>query len=138
MVFIYDDGVFDAPIDRVWKYIQNPEQHRHESILSQRVLEEKGNTVKLRVETLGPRGKEEQTWRMTLNPPFGLMNEVLEGSTKGSKNAHTYVPMGDKTKVIVAGDFHVAGMDDAATTKAMLDYLAKVFDEDNKALKHAK
>lgn len=134
MVYVHDEGVFDASIEKLWKYVQDPSAHQHETILSQTVLEQKGNTMRIRAEVAGPRGKEEQTWRMTLNPPFGFEQEVLDGSQKGSSNTHTYVPMGDKTKVIVAGDFHIQGMDDAATRKAVLDYFAKVFDEDNSAL----
>lgn len=136
MVFIHDEGVFDVSIDRIWKYLQDPGAHRHESVLHQEVLEQQGNTMKLRREMKSPMGgKDEEVVRLTLNPPFGFVAEVLDGSKKGSKNAHTYVPMGDKTKVIVAGDFHVHGLDEAATIKATLDYFASVFDEDNATLR---
>ena len=135
MVYLRDEGVFDASIDKLWKYIQDPESHRHETILSQHVLEQKGNTLRIRAEVKGPSGKEEQLWRMTMDPPFGFELEVLSGSQKGSTNTHTYVPMGDKTKVILVGDFHIQGMDAEATKKATLDYIAKVFEEDNHAMR---
>lgn len=138
MVFVVDDGVFDAPIDRIWKYLQSPEDHQHTSIPQTEVLEQKGNKVKIRQTIVTPQGKEEAVQQMTLDPPFGLRIETLEGSQKGSKNVHTYVPMGDKTKVIVAGDFHVKGLDEIATRKAILDYLAMVFDEDNRNLQKMK
>lgn len=139
VVFIVDDGVFDAPVDRVWKYLESPEEHQHETILSQRVLEQQGNAVKIRAEVRRPDGgKEEQVWHMAMDPPFGFRLEVLEGSTKGSKNVHTYIPMGDRTKVIVTGDFRVQGLDEEATRKATLDYFAMVFAEDNAALKRKK
>jgi hypothetical protein len=134
MVYVRDDGVFEASIDKVWKYLQSPEIHRHDSILSQTVMDQEGNTLKIRAEVKGPQGKEEQMWRMTVDPPFGFELEVLSGSQKGSTNTHTYVPMGDKTKVIVVGNFNVEGLDDDATKRAMLDYFAKVFEEDNQAI----
>ncbi|MGQ0797956.1 MAG: SRPBCC family protein [Methanobacteriota archaeon] len=138
MVFVVDDGVFDAPIDRVWKYLQSPQDHQHSSIPRTEVLEQKGNTVKIRQTLATPKGKEEAVQQMVLDPPFGFRLETLEGSQKGSRNVHTYVPMGSKTKVIVAGDFHVKGLDETATRKAILDYFAMVFDEDNRNLQHMK
>ncbi len=136
MVFIYDEGVFDAPIDRIWKYVQDMESHNHSAILSSRVLDQRGNVMRVRQEVRLPTGsKEEQVVQFTMNPPFGFQEETLEGSTKGTKHAHTYVPMGDKTKVIVAGDFHTRGLDETATMNATLGFLAALFEEDNAALK---
>src|SRR2546430_16071316 len=105
MVYVRDDGVFDASIDKIWKYLQDPESHQHESILSQKVLEQKGNTMKTRAEIAGPQGKAEEIWQMRMDPPFGLGLHVLECPSKGSKETHTYVPMDDKTQVIVVGEF---------------------------------
>ena len=135
MVYVKDDGVFDEPLDKIWKYIQDPEDHVHQAILSQKVLEQKGNTMKLRVETLNARGsKEEQIWKMTMDPPFGHELEVLEGSTRGTKQTHVYVPMGNKTKVIVVGDYKMPGADDETIRKGALENLARVFDEDSRQL----
>lgn len=138
MVFVQDEGVFDAPIDRIWKYLQSPQDHQHSSIPTSEVLEQKGNTVKLRQTIVTPAGKEEAIQQLTMDPPFGFRVETLEGSQKGSKNLHTYVPMGNKTKVIVAGDFHVKGLDEIGTRKAVLDYFANVFEEDNRNLQRMK
>lgn len=137
MVYVKDDGVYDEPLEKIWKYIQAPEDHVHETILSQKVLEQQGNTMKLRVETINARGgKEEQIWRMTMDPPFGHELEVLEGSTKGTKQTHVYVPMGQKTKVIVVGDYKMPGWDDETIRERSLDYLAKVFSEDSRQLRN--
>jgi hypothetical protein len=138
MVFVVDEGVFDAPIDRIWKYLQSPQDHLHDSIPRTEVLEQKGNTVKIRQTLKTPTGKEEAVQQMIMDPPFGFRLETLEGSQKGSKNVHTYVPMGNKTKVIVAGDFHMKGLDETATSKAILDYLSMVFNEDNQNLQKMK
>ncbi len=139
MVYVKDDGVFDEPLEKIWKYIQDPEDHVHETILSQKVLEQKGNVMKLRVETVNSRGiKEAQIWKMTMDPPFGHELEVLEGSTKGTKQAHVYIPMGNKTKVIVVGDFKMPGADDETIRNGTLNYLAKVFTEDSAQLRKFK
>ena len=135
MVYVRDDGVFDASIEKIWKYLQDPESHQHETILSQKVLEQKGSTMKIRAEIAGPQGKAEEIWQMRMDPPFGFELQVLEGPTKGSKQTHTYVPMGDKTKVIVVGDFHRQGASDEDVRKGTLAYFEQVFSEDNAALK---
>jgi hypothetical protein len=70
-----------------------------------------------------------------MNPPKSHHTEVLAGPMKGSNNTHTYTPMGDKTKVIVEGDFYAQGMDDASTKKAVLAMWDTVFNEDNANLK---
>src|SRR5207245_3633231 len=127
-------GVSVATIEKIWKYTQDPESHQHESILSQKVLEQKGNTMKIRAEIAGPQGKAEETWQMRMDPPFGFELQVLEGPTKGSKQSHTYVPMGNKTKVIVVGDFHRQGASDEESRKGTLAYYEQVFNEDNAAL----
>jgi hypothetical protein len=46
--------------------------------------------------------------------------------------------MGNKTKVLVEGDFTAQGMDDAATKKAVLGMFEMVFNEDNANLKNYK
>src|SRR5438309_4077350 len=74
--------------------------------------------MKIRAEIKGPQGKSEEIWQMRMDPPFGFELQVLEGPSKGSKQAHTYVPMGDKTKVIVVGDFHRQGASDEDVRRA--------------------
>src|SRR5438552_17109321 len=106
MVCVRDDGVFDASIEKIWKYLQDPESHQHESNLSQKALEQKGNTMKIRAEIKGPQGKSEEIWQMRMDPPFGFELQVLEGPSKESKQAHIYVPTGDVRKVIGVGGLH--------------------------------
>ncbi len=55
---------------------------------------------------------------------------------KGSKHTHTYTPLGNKTKVVVEGEFVVPpGMTENAVRKNVLDYFAMTFEEDNSAVK---
>ncbi len=142
MVRIKDDGVFDAPIDKIWKYIGDdaPGTHNHRSILGTKVVEDRGSEVVQEMEMQNPDGKtsRKETWRFVMNPPAGFEMESLAGISKGTRYSHKYTPLGTKTRVEVDGDFHMQGMDETSTKKAVLGFLAEFFDEDNAALKKYK
>jgi len=141
MVHIRDDGVFDAPLEKIWRYMNAGEQdHQHRSSRITKVLEQKGNTMVLEAEVRNATGSgtHKETWKFIMNPPKSWDTEYLSGPMKGTKHTHTYTSIGDKTKVEVAGDFRVEGFDEAATRKAILAYLEEVFNEDNAALKRFK
>lgn len=136
MVFIRDDGVFDAPIDRIWKYLNDDMgHHRHGAILEQVPIETRGNVVTFRAKTRRGGRTYDEVWRFTMHPPDGFLFEALEGPTKGTVQTHTYIPMGAKTKVVVSGEFKMAGADDATARRQVLEYLEDVFNEDNKNLR---
>lgn len=40
MVRIRDDGVFDAPLHTIWKYLQSPQDHTHGSFAVSKVLDQ--------------------------------------------------------------------------------------------------
>ena len=134
MVYLIDEGsVFDAPIEKIWKYLSSDE-HRHASlkILSREVT---GNTVVITAER-NIMGKMVKTKiKNTLYPPFGMVQEHLEGPTSGSKAFLYYIPKGNKTGVTIVGDFLVSGLDEQSTRDAVLAMLQAVFDEDNANLK---
>src|SRR2546422_3049712 len=140
MVRIRDEGVFDAPIEKVWKYIGDAPSHQHRAITLGVPVNTRGNAMTFNAKTLNADGK---TWRtetlvMTMNPPKGFTLETLDGPMKGTKHTHTYTAQGDKTKVVVEGEVAQAGADDATTKKNALSYFAEVFNEDNAALKKYK
>ena len=139
MVHVVDDGIFDAPIEKVWKYLNDDTGHAHSAVKFTKVLEQsdKGMTVELEVKN-GDGSAHMETWKMTMNPPKGHTTEIIAGPMKGSKNTHTYTPMGDKTKVVVEGDYYAQGMDDASTKKAVLAMYEMVFNEDNANLRKYK
>jgi len=140
MVRIRDDGVFDAPIDRVWKYVNDESAHTHGSFQVTKVLEQKGNAMVAEAKLANADGTfNTEKIRMVMNPPKGFDFEYLSGPMKGSKHTHTYTPMGSKTRVDVDGDFVVPpGATEAAVRKSALDYFAMVFDEDNTRLRKYK
>lgn len=135
MVYIMDEGsTFDAPIDKVWKYLSS-DQHRHPSIkLLNR--EANGNTVVLTSER-NIMGKTMLVKvKNTLYPPFGMVQEHIEGPLKGSRAFQYYIPKGDKTGVCVVGDYVMQGMNDEQSVRqAVLQQAQTVFDEDNSNLK---
>jgi len=137
MVYLLDEGsVFDMPIDKVWKYLQS-EEHRHPSIKMVN-REVNGNTVILTSERI-IMGKPALTKiKNTLYPPFGMVQEHLEGPLAGSRAFQYYTPKGDKTGVTVVGDFVIKGLDDKATREAVLAQAQVTFDEDNANLKKMK
>ena len=51
MVHITDDGIFDAPVDKVWKYLNDQNGHEHSGVRFTKVLEQssKGMTAELEV-----------------------------------------------------------------------------------------
>ncbi|MGQ0536188.1 MAG: SRPBCC family protein [Methanobacteriota archaeon] len=137
MVFVRDDGIFDAPIDKIWRFLNDMSgQHAHDSITEMKPIEQKGNVMKIAAKTKRPDGKTyNEVWQMTMFPPDGFMLEVLEGPGKGTTQTHTYIPMGQRTKVVVAGDFKWQGLNDVETRRSTLAYLESVFNEDQQHLK---
>jgi len=79
-----------------------------------------------------------ENWKMSFNPPKSFDIEILSGPMKGTKHTHTYTPMGNKTKVVVEGEFIVQGADEALVRKAALGMFEKVFNEDSANLRSYK
>src|SRR5205823_11786992 len=87
MVHIRDEGVFDAPLEKIWKYIgdDTPGLHKHRAIPSTKVLSEEGNVVVQEMQMLNADGKGThwETWRLTMNPPRGYQVEAIAGPRRG-------------------------------------------------------
>jgi len=137
MVYLLDEGsVFNAPIERVWEYLRS-EQHNHPS-MSSVTREVTGNTATITAErTIGGK-RVRMKIKNTLYPPFGMVQEHLEGPTAGSKAFLYYIPKGEKTGVTVVGDFRLEGADEQRTKDTVLAQLQITFDEDNANLTKAK
>jgi len=134
MVYLLDDGgVFDAPIDNVWKYLQS-EEHHHPSLklIGREVT---GNVVTITADRTLMGKTVRMKIKNTLYPPFGMVQEHLEGPTAGSKAFLYYIPKGEKTGVTVVGDFRLEGADEQRTKEAVMAQMQLVFEEDNRNLK---
>jgi hypothetical protein len=138
MVFILDEGsVFDASVDKIWKYLPS-DAHRHGSmkLVSREMVD--GNAVIITAER-NFQGKMVRTKvKNTLYPPLGYAQEHLEGPTAGSRAFVYYTPKGNKTSITMVGDFVVSGMDEKGTRDAVMAQLQVTFDEDNANLKNTK
>jgi len=139
MVHVSDEGMFDAPVEKIWRFLNDDNSHQHSSLKFSKVLEQtdKGMTAEVDINRPGESSHKE-IWKMTFNPPKGFNLEITSGPMKGTKHSHTYTPMGNKTKVVVEGEFVAQGMDDASLKKAVLGMFEEVFNEDSAALKNYK
>jgi len=134
-----DDGVFDEPIDKIWRFLNDDKGHQHSVVKTSKVMEQSDKGMTAEVEVKNPDGSwRKETWQFSFNPPTGFGIEVISGPMKGTKHKHTYTPMGAKTKVVVEGEFVAQGMDDAALKKAAMALFEQVFNEDIAHLKNFK
>jgi ligand-binding SRPBCC domain-containing protein len=139
MVHVSDEGMFDAPVEKIWRFLNDDNSHQHSSLKFSKVLEQTDKGMTAEVDVMRPgEPSHKETWKMSFNPPKGFSLEITSGPMKGTKHSHTYTPMGNKTKVVVEGEFVAQGMDDAALKKAVLGMFEQVFNEDSAALKNYK
>ena len=139
MVHIRDEGMYDEPVEKIWRYLNDEKSHTHSFERMSKVIEQSDKSMTAEVEVKRPDGSwHKETWKMNFNPPTGFTMEFLSGPIKGSKHTHTYTPMGNKTKVVVEGEFIAQGVDDATMRKNALAMLELVFNEDSAALKKYK
>ncbi|MGA2626979.1 MAG: SRPBCC family protein [Candidatus Bathyarchaeia archaeon] len=139
MVHVSDEGTFDAPLEKIWRFLNDDNSHKHSSLKFSKVLEQTDKGMTSEVEVKNPDGSwRKETWKLTFNPPKGFSMEMVSGPMKGTKHSHTYTAMGNKTKVVVEGEFVAQGMDDASLKKAALGMFEQVFNEDSAALKNYK
>jgi hypothetical protein len=138
LVHYKSDGIFDAPIDKLWRYIQSEDDHKHSFLKSSKVLGMSGNTVTVENESYSPDGKTTymSTATHAMNPPQGMESSIKGGPMDGARWKLTYTPMGDRTKVDMEGDFSpLPGMDEKVMWKMLDDFFTNAFNEDNANLK---
>ena len=137
MVYILDEGSeFDAPLERIWKYMESDEEHEHKSVKVISFEMQGENTVVLENEVSLPNMPPVRNKiKMTMFPPFGMVQEYLEGPMAGSKSFQYYIPKGNKTGTTVVGDFVAKGMDDDSVKQVTMQVLDLVFNEDNANLR---
>jgi hypothetical protein len=140
LVFILDEGsVFDAPVDKIWRFMQTPgEHHKHGSMTNVR-REMDGNSALLSFDAEGPGGAKTLV-RIKSTPllPVGRMMEYIEGPLAGSRAFSYYVPMGDKTGVTIVGEYVSRSIPENQLKSTVMAQLEKSFNEDNENLKNFK
>ena len=133
MVHYESDGVFDAPLEKVWKYLSGTE-HTHSGFKSYKVASQSGNEVTIDAEVFNPDGKttSKAIFKHIMNPPVGWQTTVKGSAMDGAVFNHTYTPMGNKTKVELKGDYKaIPGMSESAQIKMLDDFYTTGFNEDN-------
>jgi hypothetical protein len=146
MVFIEDrEGVFDAPIDKVWKLakahaIEGSKIHPSAKNVTTEMIneqvfinswEEEVNGQPIKIKAKG-----------TIFYPLGVAFEAIEGPFAGSTYFIYYIAREDnKTNVVVAGDFRSSSIDpvigdDKRLRSIVLSYFEKIFYEDCDYLKN--
>jgi hypothetical protein len=137
MVHIKDEGShFEAPVDVVWKYVQNADLHNetHKSRnFSMKPLSE--NSMELAWEQEMPGGWQKIKTRTTMLPPVGLAIEMLEGPMEGSKFFNIYTPAGKSTGITVIGEFSSKTIPSNQLEPVVRGFLDQVFSEDSAAIK---
>ena len=144
MVFIEDrEGLFDAPIDKVWRLAQahategskiHPgarnvatEMISENTFVNSWDQEMNGQAIKIKV-------------KGTVFYPLGIAFETMEGPLAGSTYFVYYIPRGDnKTNVVAVGDFRSPSIDptvgdDESLRSMVLSVFDKVFEEDREYL----
>jgi hypothetical protein len=135
-----DDGVFDAPVEKVWKLIESHNTHMndiHKGVISVKAHPEPSGSVLADVVTLGPDGKSHvnHKWRFTMKPPLTQTVEMIEGPMKGTWLTTTYLPHGNKTRLVTVAEWKVQGVSDDSTLHKMCDeFMENGFAEDMKFL----
>jgi len=147
MVFIEDrEGIFDAPIDKVWKLakahaIEGSKIHPSAKNVTTETINEQvfinsweeeeinGQSVKIKM-------------KETIFYQLGIAFEAIEGPFAGSTYFIYYIPLeNNKTNVVVAGDFRSQSVDpvvddDERLRSIVLSKFEKVFHEDCEYLKN--
>jgi hypothetical protein len=138
MVWVTDWGsTFDAPIDVVWAYLQAETDHGP-SHKGRRNFERK--PVNEKTTMLAWEQDIDGHWvriasHITFHPPIGFFVDTLEGPMAGSKFFNYYVPQGNKTAVVVVGDWNSKMIPPAQLEVAVMGNLEKLFQEDTAGLK---
>ncbi len=83
-------------------------------------------------------GRIKQKIKMTMHPPVGMTMEYLEGPMTGTKTMQYYYPKGNKTDVIIAGEYTSKMIPEAQLKAMVLKQLDQVFKEDQENLKRFK
>ncbi|HTW39754.1 MAG TPA: SRPBCC family protein [Thermoplasmata archaeon] len=97
---------FDAPIEVVWKYLQDPQAHgaSHQGTRNRAMkpLTDTSFVVSWEQNMNGNWVKVAN--KITVFPPLGMAAESIEGPMTGSRMFTVYTPRGSKTEVAVYGD----------------------------------
>jgi hypothetical protein len=136
MVFIFDDqSEFDAPIDKVWKFIRShkdyPHTHHHNS-----KREQSGESSYISSYDFDLAGGRviNINYRGTAYAPLGIGMDFIGGTFEGSKLFQYFTPIGTKTRVTIVGHLVSPTLSDDDLMKAFSEFGEIDFNEDEQIL----
>jgi len=147
MVFIEDrEGIFDAPIDKVWELAKAHSTEGAKIHPSAKNVKTEMINEQVFINSWEEEGINGQSIRIkmkaTIFYPLGVAFEAIEGPFVGSTYFIYYIPLeNNKTKVVVAGDFRSQSVDPVVNDEErlrsiVLSKFEKVFYEDCEFLKN--
>jgi hypothetical protein len=138
MVFVKDEGSrFDAPIDVVWRYIEDGAVHdsAHKTTRNPKFGKVSDITFLYGSDRF-LRGKwAPDRLRITMAPPVSIITEWIEGVLEGSKLVYVYSPEGDKTRIDVYGEFTSKTLPKDEVEAAAREFLESEFAADAPAIR---
>jgi len=131
-----DVATFDVPVERIFAYM-SAGNHPHQAFKSHELVGVAGNVVTVAAEAYNADGSTtEMTVEHRLDPPNGIVTTMAGGHFDGARFVHSYTPLGDRTKVDLAGDFPaLAGMSEAEELAMIDGFFTTVFGEDAETLR---
>jgi hypothetical protein len=103
---------FDANLEILWKYLQDPAAHggahRGSRNRAMQPISDSSFVVSWEQEMNGKWVKVAN--RITVFPPLGMAVEAIEGPLAGSKMFNVYTPHGNETEVSIFGDMVASGI----------------------------
>ena len=138
MVFVKDEGSeFDAPIDHVWKYLDDGDAHDAAHTTSRNPNFEKVSDITFTYSSERYlRGKwAPDKIRMTMLPPVAVAIEWLDGVLTGSKLVYVYKPKGEKTGIDVYGEFVSKTLPPSEVEATAREFLESEFRDDAPAVR---
>ena len=137
-IFLRDDGVFDAPLDEIWRFFgsggEHERAHGHRGVRRKTLGE---NSGEYSWEQMFDGRSVRFTMRWTAHVPLGLAYEVVEGPFAGSRFFLIYRPDGMRTEVSVLGAFISPSIPSSQLEAAVLRFFGTEFDQDSEALRRA-
>jgi hypothetical protein len=133
MVYVKDEGsTFDAPIDYVWKYIQEDKAHdaAHKTSRNPKFEKVSEITFLYSSERLLRGNWAPDRMRISMFPPVSVAIEFLDGVLAGSKLVYVYTPRGEKTGIDAYGEFHSKTLPPAELDTVAREFLDTEFRDD--------
>ncbi|MCI4365020.1 MAG: hypothetical protein L3K10_03015 [Thermoplasmata archaeon] len=138
MVYIKDEGsTFDAPVDLVWTYIRDGEEHdgSHKTTRNPK-FEKVSDITFIYASDRNFRGKwAPDRMRISMIPPIAIVTEWLEGPLAGSNFVYLYSPKGKKTQIDVYGEFTSTTLPPDEVERAAREWLESEYGEDAPAIR---